>query len=123
MSDWSFDNSQSRTSIECTELNRLQTREGRRCLNISLPNIRLSLSECAEEGGEAVADDFYVRVSIGSEGVEVPVCTLRELLKEQPPPLIARFRGVAQHADEAAMDVHQVHAKWEDEEDRDTAIL
>ena len=36
------------------------------------PNIRLSLSECAEEGEEAVADDFYVRVSIGSEGVEVP---------------------------------------------------
>jgi len=71
-------------------------------------------------------------VSIGSEGVEVPVCTLREFLmekaessvrlkNEQLPPLIARFRGVAQHADDAAMDVYQIHAKWEDEEDRDTA--
>ena len=94
--------------------------------------IRLSLSEYAEEGGKLLADDFYVMVSTGSEGVEVPVCTLRELLmekaelsvhlkNEQLPPLIARFRGVAKHADEAAMDVHQVHAKWEDVEDRDTA--
>jgi len=93
--------------------------------------IRLSLSEYTEEGGESLDDDFYVMVSIGSECVEVPVCTLRELLmekaelpgcleKEQLPPLIARFRGVAKHADDAAMDVHQVHANWEDEEDRDT---
>ena len=98
----------------------------------STHKIRLRLSECAEEGGEALADDFYVLVSIGSEGVEVPVCTFRELLmekagssasleKEKLPPLIARFRGVAKHADEAAMDVHQIHENWEDEEDRDTA--
>jgi hypothetical protein len=92
----------------------------------------VSLGECAEKGGEALADDFYVMVSIGSECIEVPVCTLRELLmekaessgaleKEQLPPLITRFRGVVKHADEAAMDVHHVHAKWDDEEDRDTA--
>ena len=45
--------------------------------------IRLSLSECSEEGGETLADDFYLMVSIGSECVEVPVCTLRELLMEK----------------------------------------
>ena len=94
--------------------------------------ICLSLSEYAEEGGKPLADDFYVMVSTGSEGVEVSVCILRDLLmekaessvhpkNEQLPPLIARFRGVAKHVDDAAMDVHHVHAKWEDEEDRDTA--
>jgi len=132
MSDWSFDNSQSRKSTECNGLNRLQTTEEQNMPEDITHKIRLSLSEYAEEGGEALDDDFYVMVSIGSEGVEVPVCTLRELLmekaessgsleNEQLPPLIARFRGVAKHADDAAMDVHHVHANWEDEEDRDTA--
>ena len=64
--------------------------------------------------------------SFGPEDVEVPVCTLRELLmekaelsgrleKEQLAPLIARFHGVTKHADNAAMDVHLSHANWEDE--------
>lgn len=94
--------------------------------------IRVSLSECAERGGKALADDFYVMVSIGADRVEVPVCTLRELLmgkakssasleKEELPPLIARFRGVARHAGDAAMDVHQLHVSLDEEEDRDTA--
>jgi hypothetical protein len=93
--------------------------------------IRLSLSEYAERGGQALADDFYVIVSMGA-GVEVPVCTLRELLwakaessasleNEELPPLIARLRAVAKHAGDAAMDVHQLHVRLDEEEDRDTA--
>ncbi len=116
--------------IECKQKNRLQTSDEQ-----NLPEHithKIHLSEYAEEGGKPLADDFYVMVSTGSEGVKVPVCTLRELLmekaessvhlkNEQLPPLITWFRGVAKHVDDAARDVHHVHAKWEDEEDRDTA--
>ena len=65
MSDWSFDNSQSRTSTECTELNRLQMTEERNIPEHITHKIRLSLSEYTEEGGKLLTDDFYVMVSIG----------------------------------------------------------
>ena len=88
--------------------------------------IRLGLSECAERRGETLADDFYVTVSIGDEGPEGPqrICTLRELLMEEAklsgclenelrlPPQIARFRGVAKHADDAALHVHREYQTW-----------
>jgi hypothetical protein len=83
-------------------------------------NVTLSLS--AGDGSEELTDDFYVALLIENE--EIRLCTLRELLMEevelseqldtnlQLPAGIARFRGVAKYADEAALQIRKLAAAW-----------
>ena len=86
------------------------------------PKIHIGLAEDAEDFGDELTDDFYLLLTIGDD--EFRLCTLRELLMDEVEmsehattslelrQQIARFRGVAKHASDAALQVRKLEADW-----------